>query len=297
MFGTGKSYEYTECSVCRCLQLVAPPENPNDLYPENYYSFNALQDPVDTRLSVSISNLRTRLTLSKNLTFINRVLKCILGEHKPYHLLRDLPFHLATRYLDVGTGSGAFIFPLYRAGYRRGMGIDQFIDHDIVYRTGLRVKKGTIYDLDKHFDVVFYNHSFEHIEDQRRELQKVHDLLDCKGVCVISIPVFPSLAWDMFGVNWYQIDAPRHYFLHSVESMTRLAQSAGFTVESVVYNSTYAQFQMSDLYKEGIYMKDKRAKGGGFFFKKYKKMVYTRLARQQNKNRYGDQAVFILAKT
>lgn len=296
MFGTGKSYEYMECSACRCLQLVVPPETPSESYPDDYYSFSTLAEPVETGLSASIGNLRTRLTLSRKPTAMHRILRFIIGEREPYHLLRQLQFNLMTRYLDVGTGNGAFLSPLYNAGYRYGMGIDQFIDQDIVYRSGLRVRKGTIYDIDEQFDIIFYNHSFEHIEEQKQELEKVYDILDREGLCVISIPVFPSLAWDLFGANWYQIDAPRHYFLHSLESMTYLAQSAGFRVDSVSYNSTYAQFYISELYKEGIYLKDKGAKRGSFFVKTYRKMVYKRLAKRQNQNRYGDQAVFVLAK-
>jgi SAM-dependent methyltransferase len=46
-------------------------------------------------------------------------------------------------------------------------------------------------------------------------------LLACKGIIVVRIPAVSSYAWERYGVAWMQLDAPRHFFLHSPKSMTR----------------------------------------------------------------------------
>ena len=32
------------------------------------------------------------------------------------------------------------------------------------------------------------------------------------------IPVKSQTIWEKYGVNWSQIDAPRHFFLHTIKS-------------------------------------------------------------------------------
>lgn len=296
MFGTGHRYDYLECAACRCLQLVNPPERPDEYYPEAYYSFAARNESSTRGLNRLFNEMRTRASLASENTLANRFVRFFLGEQADYALLRQLPMHKSTRFVDVGTGSGKFLIPLYLAGYTQCLGIDPFIEDDIVYPFGLKIKKATVFDLQGEFDVVFYNHSFEHIPEPRAELFKVRDILATNGTFVISVPVFPSLAWDLFGVDWYQIDAPRHYFLHSTQSMACLADSAGFKVTSVHYNSTYAQFAFSAMYQKGITMKDRSKNQEGFLRRKFNKLKYSRWARQQNKRGYGDQAVFFLVR-
>jgi SAM-dependent methyltransferase len=296
MLGTGHSYEYLECAECHCLQLLNTPESPEESYPEAYYSFAIRNESTTRGFNRLLSDMKTRASVSNVNTLSNRLSRFWLGEQDDYALLRRLSMHKNTRFIDVGTGSGKFLIPLYLAGYTNCLGIDRFIEGDIEYPFGLKIKKATVFDLQGEYDLVFYNHSFEHIPEQRAELLRVGDILARSGICVISVPVFPSLAWDIYGVNWYQIDAPRHFFLHSTQSMAFLAESAGFKVSSVYYNSTYAQFAISKIYKKGIALKDRGKHKESFLLRKVNKLKYSRWAREQNDKGYGDQAVFFLVR-
>ncbi len=51
--------------------------------------------------------------------------------------------------------------------------------------------------------------------DPHEVFQQIFHLLKDGGVCEIAIPVVPNLAFELFRENWYQLDAPRHTFLHS----------------------------------------------------------------------------------
>lgn len=61
--------------------------------------------------------------------------------------------------------------------------------------------------------------SFEHMTNPHEVMDSLGRLLAPKGVARIEIPVFPNIAFDMFGVNWFQLDAPRHIFLYGKKSM------------------------------------------------------------------------------
>lgn len=295
MYGTGHSYEYFACSACNCLQIVTPPTNPEELYPPHYYSYRPIEKNRLSGIRGYLSNLKTRAGLSTTKTLADKFVATLLGTRQDYRILRTLQFDRTTRFMDVGGGSGQFLLPLHSSGYTRCIAIDPYIEKDLTYPGGLRVRKCTIFDIDEAFDFIFYNHSFEHILEQRRELDRVHELLTDQGKCVISVPVFPSLAWDRYGVNWYQIDAPRHIFIHSVKSMQHLAAATGFAIEQVIYNSTYAQFSISEMYQKGIYMRDQHRHLDNLLARKYRKLLHSRLAKKQNELGRGDQATFILA--
>lgn len=296
MFGTGRSYEYFACSACECLQIGTLPDNPEELYPGHYYSYQPVEHHRPGAIRHLLGNLKTRVTLSADRTLATKVIAKLLGTRKDYEILGRLPFDRNSRFMDVGSGNGKFLLPLHSAGYMQCIAIDPYIERDFTHPGGLQVRKCTLFEMAGPFDIIFYNHSFEHILEQRRELDRVHELLTGQGKCVISVPVFPSLAWDRYGVNWYQIDAPRHIFIHSVKSMQHLAAATGFAIEQVIYNSTYAQFSISEMYQKGVCMKDQSRHKGNFLARKYRKWVHSRLASRQNALGYGDQAIFVLAK-
>ena len=59
---------------------------------------------------------------------------------------------------------------------------------------------------------------------------------------VIRIPIAGTHAWQTYGVDWVQLDAPRHLFLHTEDGMRSLAAGAGLQVTAVVHDSTAMQF-------------------------------------------------------
>lgn len=95
-----------------------------------------------------------------------------------------------------------------------------------------------------------FHHSFEHISDPLEALETVRSLLAPNGRCLIRVPVV-SWARNEYGANWVQIDAPRHFFLHTEKSMEILAEKVGLEITRVEYDSTEFQFWGSELSKRG----------------------------------------------
>ena len=133
-------------------------------------------------------------------------------------------------------------------GYQ-AKGIDPFVPHDIHDRFGVRVERKTLEQVSDTYDVLLFRHSLEHMPIDT--LRVAHRRLNPNGVCVVCIPIV-GWAWRHYKTNWVQLDAPRHLFLHSRESFTRLAQDSGFQLKHVVFDSNEFQFWASEAYKNNV---------------------------------------------
>jgi hypothetical protein len=94
------------------------------------------------------------------------------------------------------------------------LGIDPFLAEDIRYHNGLQILKKAIAELANEWDLIMFHHAFEHVPDPFETLQAASRLLSRHGVCLMRTPRVSSQAWERYGVNWVQIDAPRHFFIH-----------------------------------------------------------------------------------
>ena len=116
------------------------------------------------------------------------------------------------------------------------------------------------------------------------------------GVCKIAIPVVPNIAFDNYKENWYQLDAPRHAFIHSPQSIAYLAEQANLKIAKTEYVSNNGQFIRSILYTMGIPFEKQTDEMLNNYFSKQDVIKYNALAEKVNKEKYGDQAIFYLEK-
>lgn len=146
------------------------------------------------------------------------------------------------------------------------------------------------------YDLIRLGDSFEHMTDPCETLQSVCSLLDESGICNISMPVFPNAAYDIFASSWFEWDAPRHIFIHSVKSMEYLCLKAGLQMDSINFNSQYRQFASSLLYQKGIpyIQQDKKTIEDNFTAEEVD--WFKERTEELNQKGYGDHAVFVLKR-
>ena len=158
--------------------------------------------------------------------------------------------------LDLGCGDGALLKSLYGLGFKSLTGVDPNISSDKYFDDNFRIVKGELDDISGNYDLVMFHHSLEHIPDQIGALVAAKKLLAPNGRCLIRIPIIDKFAWREYGLNWAQLDAPRHLFLHTEFSVDRLVDRAGLKVVSAIFDSNEFQFWGSECLSRSIPLVD-----------------------------------------
>ncbi len=303
MFGTGRFYSYSKCSLCGCVQIEQPEKNMENMYPSSYYSFNTYNISSITK---KIKRFVVRCSVANALGYnsINNFLFSQKNRDGGAHALKD-KISKTSKILDVGCGDGSLIDALNWCGHRNLTGIDPFMNDSISVGNYQLIKKN-IEELDGNeiFDIIMLHHSFEHVDNPFEVIKNIKRLLKKDGLCIIRIPVSDSYAFDLYKENWVQLDAPRHVFLHTNKSMEILTSKYNLTIESIVNDSMEFQFIGSEQYKKGIGLNDARS----YYLPPYKKLFFNKKhlfsksniqqfkqhANVLNKEGKGDQRIYYI---
>ena len=108
---------------------------------------------------------------------------------------------------------------------------------------------------------------------------------------IIRIPVKDSAAFEEYGENWVQWDAPRHFHLLTKKATQILAEENGFALEKYYNDSYKLQFTGSEKYRRGLTYQTSNA-----VFSQEEIAHFNEKAKELNKIGKGDQAVVILRK-
>lgn len=301
MFGTRDCFDYLECGKCGTVQIIEIPDL-SKYYPQDYYSFNSpevelpqsFKRKTAARLAASyFINKRNFIGkyLAEKKEWINYLFPASLKEE-----VLDIDFN--SRILDFGCGSGRLLKILNYFGFQNLTGADAFIKGDIFYPNGIRIYKKPLNEIDGVFDLIMLHHSFEHLPNPFETLQDIKKILSENGICLIRIPLI-NYAWEKYGINWVQLDPPRHLFLYTEKSFRLLAEKSGFSVEKIVYDSEEFQFWASEYYSKDIAMNEADWFDGNFdksLFTEQQFNEWKTLAKCLNSEKKGDQACLYIRK-
>ncbi len=251
MQNTRDEFEYFVCDECKCLQIAEIPENLGRYYGQDYYSFS-LKEPENYQFGCPV-------------------------EH-------------TEKILDVGCGSGAWLFQRANNGWGNLYGCDPFLERELHYGDRVHIRKCTIQDMEGEdlFDEIRMSDSFEHMTDPLEVLKSAHRLLKPDATLQMKIPIWPNIAFDMFETHWYQLDAPRHIFLHSRESLEYLGQKTGMKILKMKYNSNAGQIIRSYFYQRGVPYWEQTDELIHAHFSEKQLSHLKKLAKQCNENGTGD---------
>ena len=289
MFKTHDEFEYFECSNCLCIQIKEVPNNIQKYYPQNYYSFS---EPTFSSKLTPLRKLLKKYLAKQSIgekSIFGFLLSLIFPNPFPWLLKKKTAFQ--SRILDVGCGSGRLLLSMQRSGFKNLIGIDPYNHDNIEYNNGVRIFKKEIFDLDDKFDIIMMHHSLEHMWNQKEIFLKLYSLLNDNGYIIIRIPVSNSYAWRRYQTFWVQLDAPRHYFLHSINSLNLLAQKCRLEIFDIVFDSSSFQFVGSEKYILNIGLFDPEP-----LITKNQKRIFEKAAKTLNRINDGDSASFYLRK-
>ncbi len=298
MFGTGDCFTYFQCSKCKCLQIQEFPKDLSKYYSSDYYSFESSSQYFKNPIERLARRLRDKYAV------LNRgIIGKLLYNYFPNESLRSLSKLKLTKFtkiLDVGCGAGFLLYSLTELGFNKLLGIDPYIEEDITYENGLKIVKSSIYKLKGEWDIIMFHHSFEHLTDPLETLLHVSKLLSEYGVCLIRIPTVSSYAWEHYGTDWVQLDAPRHLFLYSIESFQILAEKSNMELYYIYYDSNEFQFWGSEQNRKGIAHLSEisyRINPSKSFFSRSDIYKFREKAKKLNLENKGDQVALYLKKS
>jgi len=286
MIGLGTLFKYFECKQCGCLQIINPPDDLAKYYPRDYYS---LKEKQQGSLARFLRKQRARSALGLS-NYLGKLLTFIYGKPDWTNWFSKLDLNLDTSILDVGCGNGVVLKNMYHAGFTNLTGIDPFLDKDISIDKSFNIYKREVTSLEGSFDFIMLNHVLEHMPDQPSTMIKLNELLSPNGILMIRIPITGTYAWNTFGTNWVQLDAPRHFYLHTLKSFSLLSEKTNFEIIDTIFDSTTFQITGSLGYQNDIPLKDQKP------ISKNKLKDFKHLVKKLNENKEGDQAIFYLKK-
>jgi SAM-dependent methyltransferase len=215
-------WSLVECRECRLVYRI--PLIPSDdlvrFYPDNYASYQCVRPLRENGL---LGPLRKILILPYTLRFGSTDWESV-------------PFGEG-RLLDIGCGSGALLKRMANLGWQC-FGID-FSEHAVGEARrnvpGAVIAHQSIeqFTLPFQFDVITAFHVIEHINDPRRTLLRIHELLAPGGLLVLGLPNRDSWEAKLFGRCWRGLDVPRHVVHFTESDIQSFLTSCGFKIVSV----------------------------------------------------------------
>jgi SAM-dependent methyltransferase len=299
MYGTREQFRYFQCRACMCLQIEKIPQEMGRYYRTDYYSLNTDHAASYSHaLKNQLNRWRDQLTLFAPGMGRLPWRVAVPSLRAAFDALRQVPnLSLKSRIVDVGCGSGQLLFRLRNAGFSDLLGIDPFVTADREVAPGFSIRKMDLSSLNGQFDLLMMHHSFEHVPKPMATAAQLRDRLKTGGLAMIRIPVADCAAWERYRENWFQLDAPRHLYLHTRESMRIVAKQSGLRIVSAHCDSDFNQFLISERYKSGLPMvAAANVKMPHFAVTPEQMFHYRQEAQRLNAEGRGDQMVFYLKR-
>ena len=146
------------------------------------------------------------------------------------------------RILDVGCGSGFFLRALDPKSWDRfGVELSETAAEAVERALGSgHVFSGTLTRSTwaaSSFDVVTFWSALEHTNEPRAHLREARRIIKSGGSLIVQLPNVASYQARFFGGDWFHLDAPRHRYHFTLNTLDRLLSESGFQIYEKSYFS------------------------------------------------------------
>lgn len=210
-----RNFIYILCKKCGIAFLYPKytKKDINQIYGKNYYSYSSKPG--------------------------NKLINFILSwEFSPYAEYICKVADMGTKLLDVGCGTGNFLYQMQKRGWDV-YGIEPFqeaVDTSSRKIGNERIFKGELPKLKfkvKNFDVVTLWHVLEHLPNPTIYLTSIHNLLRKGGYLVMEFPNLDSSLFSIFGKSYNWLSHNEHVFYYSKKGVKKFLRDNGFSTLSV----------------------------------------------------------------
>lgn len=155
--------------------------------------------------------------------------------------------------LDIGCGTGEFIFEANKRGWKVFGFEPNFSASSLAKEKGLNLVDNTKNIEQNSLDVITMWHVLEHVHDIDEQIKELYRLLKPDGKLVIAVPNYNSYDAKYYEKYWAAFDAPRHLWHFSQKSIPLIFEPYQFShVETLpmLFDSFYVSL-LSEKYKTG----------------------------------------------
>ena len=229
-----EKFKIVRCDNCGLIYLNPRPTKDiiGRYYPvDSYYSY---QDFTDKRL-----NYREWLKKVSLEGYYNskNIFKKLIAKLLVRNFLVVIPKERKGRLLDIGCGSGEFLYQMKNFGWDvSGVEINQ-ASANLGNKRGLNIFCGELGEADfpdNFFDAVVLSQTLEHVYSPGSYLGKIYRLLKEGGLLIIGVPNVGCLEIQVFGRSCHALDVPRHLHFFTIASLRNYLEKYGFEVEKVL---------------------------------------------------------------
>lgn len=248
--GVDGVFNVVRCEGCG-LHYLNPRPTPDAIgqcYPGDYYAYSG-----GSHVTFG-PDLKGRL---KKLIRRHRLLSGLAGMIGPLRHLAtdsaiadDIPGWVRPgNVLDVGCGSGAFLDAMRESGWttfgiepgETAAGLARKKGHQIVCQSVTDPLDAAL--AGRLFDIVLMSHSLEHVHSPTQALANLRSLLKPEiGHLIIEVPNLESLLTYWFGELGLAFDTPRHLYMFSPQTLSKLLVKTGFEVRAIRHIARPMQF-------------------------------------------------------
>jgi SAM-dependent methyltransferase len=239
-YQTPGEFQLVECTKCSLRYLCPRPISStiHNWYPNTYTAykkkaptwFQRVGDFFEDR----IWNSYLRLFLSRTYPIF----------YFPKHAKDFATPDRAPRILDVGCGSGDKLRYIREHSPWDTYGVDfsaQAVENANARGAGdvrLRTDHRLPFD-DGHFDAIMSWHSLEHHYSPKATMTEAARVLRPGGYGIFAVPSGNNVGMRMFRSYWGPLEAPRHLYYFTKQTLSRLMDECGLKVHKVVYDFSF----------------------------------------------------------
>jgi len=151
--------------------------------------------------------------------------------------------------LDVGSGLGFFLSVIDSKWERHALDVSNYAINFIQDKyPDISVHQGILENFKNtknQFDVIMFYHVIEHLNNPKKTLKILHNLLKLNGVLIVGTPNIGSIAAWVFREN-FRLFGPGHLCLFNPHSLNNILMETGFEVfkrEYPFWKTDYATFK------------------------------------------------------
>ncbi|RKZ47850.1 MAG: class I SAM-dependent methyltransferase [Candidatus Parabeggiatoa sp. nov. 2] len=184
------------------------------------------------KLSSSGFIYRLDRALHRRINWLLAVLTDMRTQQTTYRASLFLQDRTPGKLLDVGCGNGRWLARMRDLGWQvEGIDFDSEAAQQARTQYGLIVHVGELSTVgypDNHFDAIILQHVIEHLPHPVSVLAECRRILKPNGRLVVITPNIQSWGHQHFGHHWRGLEPPRHLYLFSRQTLSRVAQQGGF---------------------------------------------------------------------